>query len=95
METIKPAVSYADQRANLLARLKRIEGQVQGLQRMVENDRSCIDILTQVAAVQSAIKQVGIGLLESHTRTCVTNAIKHGEDHYVDELMTIMRRFLK
>lgn len=97
-------VSYADQKENLLARLRRIEGQVRGLQKMVESDRYCVDILTQIAAVQSAIQQVGLGILESHTRHCVKNALRHecdGAGHsdnkhdHVEELIAVMRRFLK
>ena len=59
-------------------RLKRIEGQVRGIQNMVDNDRYCIDILTQISAINAAMNKVGLQLLEKHTRHCVTDALKDG-----------------
>ncbi len=61
---------YAD-KDDILGRLRRIEGQVRGLQRMVDNDEYCIDILTQISAANSALKQVALGLLDDHIRHCV------------------------
>ena len=62
---------YYQNKEALLARLRRIEGQVRGLQRMVESDRYCIDILTQIAAASSALKTVGVALLGDHMRHCI------------------------
>jgi CsoR family transcriptional regulator, copper-sensing transcriptional repressor len=71
---------YYDDKAELLSRLRRIEGQVRGLQRMVENDEYCIDILTQVSAASNALKKVALGLLDDHIRHCVANHTESGKD---------------
>jgi CsoR family transcriptional regulator, copper-sensing transcriptional repressor len=79
-------------------RLRRIEGQVRGLQRMVDEDAYCIDILTQVAAVQTALEQVAVNVLDGHVRHCVADAVADngGEaDAKLDELMAAVRRFAK
>ena len=62
----------------VINRLKRIEGQVRGIQNMVETDRCCVDILIQINAIDAALKQVGFSLMEHHTKHCVTAAIKSG-----------------
>ena len=69
---------YTENKDSYLTRLRRIEGQVRGLQRMVENDKYCIDILTQVAAVTRALQSVALGLLDEHLNHCVTDAITEG-----------------
>ena len=80
----------------LLKRLKRIEGQVRGVAQMVTDDRYCVDVLTQVAAVQSALDAVALQLLEDHTRGCVAGAIKSGAgDRTIDELMQAVKRFAR
>jgi len=79
-------------------RLRRIEGQVRGLQRMVDEDAYCIDILTQVAAVQTALEQVAVNVLDGHVRHCVADAVAGdgpGSDEKLDELMAAVRRFAK
>jgi DNA-binding FrmR family transcriptional regulator len=79
-------------------RLRRIEGQVRGLQRMVDEDAYCIDILTQVAAVQTALEQVAVNVLDGHVRGCVAGAVAgdgDGADEKLDELMAAVRRFAK
>jgi CsoR family transcriptional regulator, copper-sensing transcriptional repressor len=79
-------------------RLRRIEGQVRGLQRMVDEDAYCIDILTQVAAVQTALEQVAVNVLDGHVRGCVAGAVAGdgaGADEKLDELMAAVRRFAK
>jgi DNA-binding FrmR family transcriptional regulator len=79
-------------------RLRRIEGQVRGLQRMVDQDAYCIDILTQVAAVQTALEQVAVNVLDAHVRGCVADAVSGGDgeaDEKLDELMAAVRRFAK
>ena len=70
---------YAD-KDDILARLRRIEGQVRGIQKMVDNDKYCIDILTQVNAATRALKQVAVGLLDNHIRHCVANQTEEGKD---------------
>ncbi len=69
---------YTDRKDDYLKRLRRIEGQVRGLQRMVEEDKYCIDILTQVSAVNRALESVALGLLEQHIGHCVAGAIAEG-----------------
>ena len=71
---------YHDQKASHLKRLRRIEGQVRGLQRMVEEDKYCIDILTQVSAATKALQSVALGLLEEHMGGCVVDAARAGGD---------------
>jgi CsoR family transcriptional regulator, copper-sensing transcriptional repressor len=88
---------HADSKA-IHNRLRRIEGQVRGLQRMVDEDAYCIDILTQVAAVQTALEQVAVNVLDGHVRHCVADAVADdgGEaDAKLDELMAAVRRFAK
>jgi DNA-binding FrmR family transcriptional regulator len=84
---------YAD-KDDILARLRRIEGQVRGLQKMVEADEYCIDILTQVTAASNALKKVGIGLLDQHIRHCVANQTEEGKD-MVREATAAIERLVK
>jgi DNA-binding FrmR family transcriptional regulator len=84
---------YAD-KANILGRLRRIEGQVRGLQRMVENDEYCIDILTQITAASNALKKVAVGLLDDHIRHCVANGTEEGKD-MVGEATAAIERLVK
>lgn len=80
----------------LLKRLNRIEGQARGVGKMVEEDRYCVDILTQIAAIQSALDALAMQLLASHTNGCVRSAIKSGDgDAAVDELMGLVKRFAR
>lgn len=80
-------------------RLRRIEGQIRGLQRMVENDDYCIDILTQVSAATKALQSVAVGLLDEHLRHCVTNAAASGDgaaaDRLIDEATGAIDRLMK
>jgi CsoR family transcriptional regulator, copper-sensing transcriptional repressor len=88
---------HADSRA-VHNRLRRIEGQVRGLQRMVDEDAYCIDILTQVGAVQTALEQVAVTVLDGHVRGCVADAVSDDgpeADQKLDELMAAVRRFAK
>ena len=87
----------ADSRA-IHNRLRRIEGQVRGLQRMVDQDAYCVDILTQVAAVQTALEQVAVNVLDGHVRGCVADAVAGDgpeAEQKLDELMAAVRRFAK
>ncbi|WP_280138078.1 metal-sensing transcriptional repressor [Alkalicoccus daliensis] len=77
-------------------RLKRVEGQVRGLQNMVNEDRYCIDILVQLTAVQAALKKVGFDILEEHTKGCVSSAVKSGDQtESIEELMQVIKQFSK
>jgi len=71
---------YTHNKDDYLTRLRRIEGQIRGLQRMVEDDKYCIDILTQVAAATRALQSVALGLLEEHLSHCVVQAVAEGGD---------------
>jgi DNA-binding FrmR family transcriptional regulator len=85
----------ADAKARNLTRLRRIEGQVRGLQKMIDDDRYCADILTQVASVQEALRSVGRELLRNHLKHCATQAMRTGGeagDAMVDELVELMHR---
>ncbi len=85
---------YEKNKKDLLDRLRRIEGQVRGLQRMVEDDKYCIDILTQVNSATAALKAVGMGLLDEHVRHCVRESIQTGDgDEKVEELLAAVARF--
>jgi DNA-binding FrmR family transcriptional regulator len=80
----------------LLKRLNRIEGQVRGIAQMIQDDRYCVDVLTQVAAIQAALDALGLQLLEDHTRGCVASAVRAGRgDEAIGELMTAVRRFAR
>ena len=99
-KTMKPIpdrkkVREENERRDLMNRLKRIEGQVRGLQRMLDEDAYCPDILTQAAAVNSAINSFCRVLLANHLRTCVTEDIRAGRDDAVDELMNTLQKLMK
>ena len=80
---------------SLINRLSRIEGQVRGVRAMVENDVYCVDILTQVSAIQSALSAFSKELLSSHIKSCVVEDIKNGELDTVDELVKTVERMMK
>ena len=79
----------------LITRLNKIEGQVRGIKNMVENDRYCVDILTQVSAVQSALNSFNKVLLLQHIKTCVVDDIKSGNEEVVDELLNTIQKIMK
>lgn len=80
----------------LIKRLNRIEGQVRGVNKMVSEDRYCVDILNQVSALQSALDAVAMMLLENHTHGCMQGAIKSGKgEEAIDELMAVVRKFAR
>jgi len=90
---------YADQRAALLRRLARIEGQVRGIGRMVEDDRYCIDVLTQIGAVATALESLGFEILDAHVHHCVADALAAADadaaGEKAAELLAAVRRFAK
>ena len=90
---------YAKDKEALTKRLHRIEGQVRGVEKMIEEDRYCIDILTQIAAVKTALEQVGARLLEDHVTHCVRDALASGDEQEAEaksaELLDAVQRFLK
>jgi DNA-binding FrmR family transcriptional regulator len=90
---------YAENKDKLLKRLARAEGQVRGIARMVEDDRYCIDILTQLAAVDTALEGVALEILDDHVKHCVAGALASGDEAdaaaKIDELLAAVRRFAK
>ena len=85
---------YAMNKKDLQARLRKIEGQIRGLQRMVEEDKYCIDILTQLNSATAALRAVGMGLLDEHVRHCVKTSIEAGGgEEKVEELLAAVARF--
>jgi DNA-binding FrmR family transcriptional regulator len=83
------STSYAHDKAKILARLRRMEGQVRGVQRMVERDEYCLDILTQLSAIIAAARQTGLLVLEDHVRGCVADALR-GDDENGEEMLAEM-----
>ena len=79
----------------LIHRLNRIEGQIRGVKNMIETDRYCVDILTQTAAIQSALNAFNRVLLENHIRTCVVDDVRAGHDEVVDELVKTIEKIMK
>jgi DNA-binding FrmR family transcriptional regulator len=80
---------------SLINRLSRIEGQVRGVRQMVETDAYCVDILTQVSAIQAALNAFNKELLGNHIRTCVADGIRAGDDEIIGELVTTLQKLMK
>ena len=87
-------VGYKTDKDALLKRLARIEGQVRGVSRMVEEERYCIDVLTQIGAIEAALDRVALGLIDEHTRHCVVQAEGEERTEKVDELVAALGRFV-
>jgi DNA-binding FrmR family transcriptional regulator len=91
-----PTRGYTATKDQLLSRLRRIEGQVRGIERMVEEDRYCIDVLTQISAVQAALDKVALGLLDDHARHCMRAGVEEGRSQEMaDEMMAAIGRLMK
>ena len=89
---------YSIARDDYIRRLRRIEGQVRGLQRLVEDDAYCIDVLTQISSVTKSLQSVGLGLLDEHLRHCVRHAVTESEDSgddKIDEAVAAVARLLR
>jgi DNA-binding FrmR family transcriptional regulator len=87
--------SYTKDRAQLIRRLSRIEGQVRGIARMIEREEYCVDILQQTAALRAAVDALSVLVLEDHVQGCVRTAAERGEaDRYVEEVIDVVRRAL-
>jgi DNA-binding FrmR family transcriptional regulator len=95
----RPARGYALDRDQYLTRLRRIEGQVRGLQRMVEEDAYCVDVLTQIASVTKALQGVAVGLFDEHVRHCVADAAGRDgptdRDQMISEATRALERLLR
>lgn len=90
-----PTRGYSATKDQLLKRLRRIEGQVRGIERMVEDDRYCIDVLTQISAVQAALDKVALGLMDEHARHCVLGAAPDDQPAKTEELMSAVARLMR
>ncbi|MBP2078439.1 metal-sensitive transcriptional regulator [Oceanobacillus polygoni] len=78
----------------IVNRLKRIEGQVRGIQKMVDEDRYCVDVLVQISAINAALKKVGFSMVERHAKHCVAHAIQDRKgDAAIEELLDVMKQF--
>ena len=88
---------YASDKDEILSRLKKIEGQVRGIQRMVSEDSYCVDILTQISAVVSGVEKVGLRVLREHMLGCVADAVRTGDggEEKIDEVVKAVERFLQ
>jgi len=88
--------SYDDNKEKITTRLRRIEGQTRGLQRMVEQNKYCVDIMTQISSVQAALEQVSLLLMEDHMRHCVTEAIQQGNgEEKIKEVLSVIKHYTK
>ncbi len=90
-----PARGYSATKPQLVKRLKRIEGQVRGVEGMVQDDRYCVEILTQISAIQAALDKVALGLLDEHARHCVMGAEGDEQAGKTDELMAAVARLMR
>src|SRR4030081_1764285 len=97
-QSAAPTRGYASTKPQLLNRLARVEGQVRGVQRMVDEDRYCIDVLTQISAVQAALNKIALGLLDDHARHCMTEGkgtAPEDPQEQVDEMMGAVGRLIR
>jgi DNA-binding FrmR family transcriptional regulator len=94
-ETSRPERGYTASKEQLLKRLKRVEGQVRGVQGMVDDDRYCIDVLTQISAIQAALDKVALGLMDDHARHCVVAGPADLKDDRTEELMAAIARLMR
>jgi DNA-binding FrmR family transcriptional regulator len=93
---VHPGYAKTNHTEEVLTRLRKIEGQVRGLQRMVGEERYCVDVLAQISSTVNALERVGVLLLNDHIRTCVRDSLADGQgDDKVEELVTAVDRFLR
>lgn len=84
-----------EEKKALTTRLNRIEGQVRGIKKMIDSDTYCVDVLTQVSAVQAALTSLSRIMIDSHIKSCVVNGVKNGDEKVLDELMDTLKKFMK
>lgn len=95
MPSQTPTRGYSATKDQLLARLKRIEGQVRGVESMVSDERYCIEVLTQIGAIQAALNKVSLGLLDEHVQHCVIGARDGEQEEKTKELMASVGRLMR
>jgi DNA-binding FrmR family transcriptional regulator len=92
---MSPGPGYSASKGELHKRLARIEGQVRGVSKMVDEDRYCIDVLTQISAIRAALDKVALGLLDEHARACVVGGETEGKEERTEEMMAAIGRLLR
>jgi DNA-binding FrmR family transcriptional regulator len=96
---VSETAGYSAEKAGLVKRLHRIEGQVRGIERMVEDERYCIDVLTQISAVSTALESLAVKILDEHVRHCVAGALASGDEtdarEKTEELLRAVQRFAR
>lgn len=96
MRDMANSTPYAESKEDIIRRLKKIEGQVKGIQRMVDSDKYCVDVLVQVAAIRAAINRVGTIVFEHHSRGCMRNAVGNEDNEAaIEELIGVLGKFIK
>lgn len=85
----------ADTKKNVLVRLNRIEGQIRGIRKMIENEEDCKSVLTQLSAVRSALESTSAIVLDTHAKECLSGIISNQEDMDLDDLLGLMKKFMK
>lgn len=96
MDSAEGRFDNSGEKDAILKRLKRVEGQIKGIQKMIEGDKCCVDVLTQVAAARAAINKVGGMVLENYSKTCLKNAILNDDrEKAVTEMVDTIQKFLK
>src|SRR5438093_11294533 len=96
MKEIRTLTTSGEEKKKILTRLRRIEGQTRGIQRMVEEDKYCVDIMTQIAGVQAALEQVSLLLMENHLLHCVSEAIQEGKgEEKISEIMDVIKHYTR
>jgi CsoR family transcriptional regulator, copper-sensing transcriptional repressor len=96
--TLNKQVDSSEIKKNLLTRLNKIEGQIKGIQKMIESEKTCGDVLTQISATRAAINKVGVLLLEKYTKDCIMNTIDSAEnfnEKVLDDFLTNIQKFIK
>lgn len=87
--------AYKDQKSDLAIRLKRAEGQIRGIRKMIDEEKYCIDVLNQISAVKGALKKVELKILEEHTKGCLKNALINGSEEYTDEMIQELQKTIE
>ena len=89
--------SYLNEKKDILVRLRKMEGQLQGVQRMIEEDRYCVEVLNQLSSIIAATQKVSAIIMKAHIRGCVRDALTHDEhsDDTINELVSVVERFTR
>lgn len=94
-DCVRHKMRSVEEKKAMMNRLKRIEGQIRGIQKMVEDDLYCVDIMNQVAAARAALNSLNVELLNQHMHSCVVEDLKKGNDETLDELLGVVKKMMK